>query len=219
MLSHQTAADHWGIRPSSSPRIHVTITSRNGRRRPGIVIHRPRRVPEDERAVHDGIAVTSVARTLLDLADVVRVSDLRKAVERSEKLRLFDRNAILDVLSEHGGRRTRTLAAALDQADFAHTRSELESDFLALCKRHGLPRPEVNVDVAGQEVDFFFRDHGLVVETDGWLHHRTRRAFEEDRRRDVALAKAGLRHVRLTHARIAREAPIVAGDLSSLLAL
>jgi hypothetical protein len=219
MVSHQTAGDDWGIRPNTSPRVHVTVTTRAGRARPGIVIHRPRRIPEEERATRGGLAITSVARTLLDLADVVSVPDLRKAVERSEKLRLFDRRDIETVLASHAGRRTRKLRAALDQADFGDTRSGLESDFLALCRAFGLPRPEANVEVAGHTVDFFFRDHRLVVETDGWHDHQTKRAFEDDRRRDVDYAKLGLKHVRLTHERIHAEAADVAGDLSSLLAL
>ena len=219
VLSHETAADHWNIRPSASPRIHVSIPSRSGRRRPGITIHRPRRLPAHEVALHEGLAITSVARTLLDLADVVGVPQLRRAIERADDLRLLEPQPVDDVLAEHPGRRVRKVERALAQADFGFKRSALESDFLALCKRYDLPRPEVNVQVAGHEVDFLFREQGLVVETDGWTTHRTRRAFEDDRRRDVDLARLGLRHIRLTHDRIAGEAAGVADDLSSLLAL
>lgn len=219
VLSHQTAADQWNIRPSSSPRIHVSIPSRSGRRRDRITIHRPRRLPAHEVTRRDGLAITTVARTLLDLTDAVSVADLRRAIERSEDLRLLDARHVERVIAEHPGRRTKKLERALHEADFGFKRSVLESDFLALCKRYGLPRPQVNVEVAGHEVDFFFAEHRLVVETDGWESHRTRRAFEQDRRRDVDYAKLGLQHIRLTHARIAREAADVADDLSSLLAL
>ena len=219
VLSHQTAAALWNIRPSSSPALHVTVPTLDGRRRPGIKIHRTRSLPAHEIGRRDGIAITSVARTLLDLTDVVGVPDLRKALERSEDVRLLDLREIQAVMAEHPGRRTKKLEQALDQADFGFKRSPLESDFLALCKRFGLPRPEVNVEVAGHEVDFYFRDQGLVVETDGWTTHGTRRAFETDRRRDIDYAKHGLQHIRLTHDRIAGEPADVAGDVSSLLAL
>lgn len=219
VLSHQTAADHWNIRPTASPRIHVSLTTRSGRRRPGIAIHRPRRLPTHEITRHEGLAVTTVARTLLDLADAVSVADLRKAIERSDDHKLFDGKQIHAVIAEHPGRRTKKLEKALDDADFGFKRSPLESDFLALCRRYGFPRPEVNVQVAGYEVDFFFREHRLVVETDGWTSHGRKRAFEADQVRDVAMAKAGLQHVRFSHDRIATKAEDVANDLSSLLAL
>ena len=219
VLSHGTAADELDIRRSSSPRIHVSIPDRSGRRRPGIVIHRPRRLPAHEVTRHDGLAVTTVARTLLDLADVLTLGALRKAIERADDRNLLDVQAVSVVIAEHPGRRIRKLGRALALADFAEKRSPLESDFLALCKRFGLPRPEVNVMVAGHEVDFFFPDARLVVETDGWETHGTKRAFKDDRRRDVAIAKAGLQHVRLTHDDIACEAERVAGDVSSLLAV
>lgn len=218
VLSHQTAAALWNIRPSSSPALHVTVPTLAGRRRPGIRIHRTRSLPSHDVGRQDGIAVTSVSRTLLDLADVVGSDDLRRALERSEDQRLLDLGDLQAVLAQPG-RRTKKLERALAQADFGSKRSALESDFLALCKRFGLPRPEVNVMVAGHEVDFLFRDQGLVVETDGWSTHGTRRAFERDRRRDIDLARHGLRHIRLTHDRIAHEAAGVAHDVGSLLAL
>ena len=219
VLSHQTAADEWNIRPSSSPRIHVSLATRSGRRRDGITIHRPRHLPAHEVTRHNDIAITTVARTLLDLADAVSVADLRKAIERSEDLRLLDTRDIERVIRDHNGRRIKKLERALEDADFGFKRSPLESDFLALCKRFGLPRPEVNVQVAGYEVDFFFPEHRLVVETDGWTTHGRRRAFEDDQIRDVAMAKAGLQHVRFSHRRITTQAEGVAQDLSSLLAL
>ena len=219
VLSHGTAGDEWNVRPNSSPRIHVSIPSRSGRRRPGITIHRPRRLPAHEVTRHDGLAITTVARTLLDLADVLTLGDLRKAIERADGRKILDVQAVHVVIAEHPGRRIRKLERALALADFAEKRSALESDFLALCKRFGLPRPEVNVSVAGHEVDFFFRQARLVVETDGWKTHGTRRAFEDDRRRDVDYARHGLQHIRLTHDRINDEAADVAGDVSSLLAV
>lgn len=142
----------------------MSLPTRSGRRRPGITIHRPRRLPAHEITRHDGIAITTVARTLLDLADAVGVAELRKAIERSDANKLFDGYQLQAVLAEHPGRRTKKLERALREADFGFKRSTLESDFLALCKRFGLPRPEVNVEIAGHEVDFFFHEQRLVVD-------------------------------------------------------
>jgi very-short-patch-repair endonuclease len=89
------------------------------------------------------------------------------------------------------------------------TRSELEVAFLELCRAHGLPRPRVNAHVEGLEVDFLFPAARLVVETDGWRFHKTRRDFEKDRARDAALATAGYRTLRFTDRQIARDAASV----------
>ena len=86
---------------------------------------------------------------------------------------------------------------------------------LALCHDHGLPRPKVNADVAGLEVDFVFADHRLAVEADSWTYHRTRRAFERDRERDAILARAGYRTLRFTHRQLTREPAMVADTLRS----
>lgn len=79
------------------------------------------------------------------------------------------------------------------------TRSELERAFLDLCRDHGLPTPEVNTILHGFEVDALFRSANLVVELDSYAYHRTRRSFEEDRARDLALKFHGIDVIRLTH--------------------
>ena len=106
-------------------------------------------------------------------------------------------------------------SALAQDGDPALTKSELEELMLALCHDHGLPRPKVNVDVAGLEVDFVFADHRLAVEADSWTYHRTRRAFERDRERDAILARAGYRTLRFTHRQLTREPAMVADTLRS----
>lgn len=82
------------------------------------------------------------------------------------------------------------------------TRSELERRFLLLCRQHRLPPPEVNVRIAGLLVDFAWRDHGLVVETDGYRFHRGHVAFEDDRSRDLRLRQAGFDVIRLSYRQV-----------------
>lgn len=209
LLSHEAAADHWGFRPSASPRIHVVVPTTNGRGVSGVVVHRTRRLRPFDVAVHDGIPVTSVGRTLLDLTRRHDTATLRKAIERAERLRIFDRREIEAI----PGRPWRRLLSALDQADPAPFRSDLESDFLALCRAAGLPAPEVNARVCDLEVDFLWRDQRVVVEVDGWAYHRSRRAFGEDRRRDVALTAEGLTVLRFADDDVGEDAVATVGRL------
>jgi very-short-patch-repair endonuclease len=97
------------------------------------------------------------------------------------------------------------------------TRSRLERRFLWLCRRHRLPRPEVNVVVGGCEVDFLWRSHSLVVEVDGWQAHGSRWSFETDRARDLALTAAGYRVVRFTYRQVIERGATVARDLRRLI--
>jgi very-short-patch-repair endonuclease len=132
--------------------------------------------------------------------------------------------AVQDALSHGRGRRG---AGALRSLLAEHgpdqiTRSELEERFLTLCREADLPRPAVNTRVEANgttyEVDFFWRAHQLIAETDGWGPHHTRAAFEADRRRDADLLLAGFRVVRLTWRQITREPGAVAATLRALLA-
>jgi very-short-patch-repair endonuclease len=101
--------------------------------------------------------------------------------------------------------------------DTDRTRTELEQRMLALCRRHRLPRPEVNVKLDRFEVDFLWRDQRLVVEVDGWGSHRTRTAFEEDRARDARLEVLGYRVVRFTWRQLSAEAASVVQTIRALL--
>jgi very-short-patch-repair endonuclease len=94
----------------------------------------------------------------------------------------------------------------------------LEAQFMALVRRHRLPRPEVNVQVDRHEVDFLWRDQRLVVEVDGWKSHRTRSAFEEDRARDARLKLLGFEVLRLTWRQIESDSAMVAATIRALLA-
>jgi very-short-patch-repair endonuclease len=97
------------------------------------------------------------------------------------------------------------------------TRSRLEERFIELCDDHGIPRPRANQRVAGYEVDFVWREQGLIAETDGWRHHRAWSVFEADRRRDALLTVRGWTVVRVTYARLLGEPAVVAGELHALL--
>jgi hypothetical protein len=154
--------------------------------------------------VEDGIPVTSVARTLLDLSAVLRPRDLAAAIDRAERLRILDLIAVVDVLDRARGRRG---AAALRRAIAAYEpstqRSELERRFKELLgTAPDIPRPSLNALVDGEtgthEVDAYWPERRLVVQLDGFEFHRTRRDRERDAASDADLELAGHRVMRFT---------------------
>ena len=202
VLSHRSAAALWGLRPSDSPRIDVTVPRTCGfRTMTTVVVHRPLRTPSP--MTHAGIPVTTPGRTLADLATAHPRRQLENAVEAAERLRLHVR-----IDDDHPG--ATRLRDVVDHGDLPFTRSELEDAFLDLCDRYGVPRPLVNSVQEGIEVDFCWPDHRLIVETDGHAHHGTRAAFERDRARDALLTARHWRVMRFTQARMRDDAAEVA---------
>lgn len=224
VLSHRSAANLWGLRPTDRTRVDVTTARAAKRCRPGIEAHRSLRLMADDVTALRGIPTTTVPRTLLDLADVVDRRALARAVERADALRLFDGAAMRAVLDRACGRRgAADLLRVLDSYDPASefTRSELEHRFLALCRAAGIPDPKVNLMVdlpdGPIEADFAWPEARLIVETDGHRTHGTRGAFERDRRRDQRLNCAGWRVLRFTWHQVGGNPEQVASTLQALL--
>ena len=220
VLSHGSAAAHLDLRPWGGGAIDVTVPYRTGRaRRAGLRIHRSTSLPSEETTVHDAIPVTTLARTLLDLADTTKRSTVQRAVERAEVLRSFDLRAIDATIERHpkrpGSSRLATVLA--DYVQDEPTRSEMENRFLSLCSEHGLPRPRVNPQIGIYTVDFLWPQRRLIVEADSRKHHATRAAFEADRARDAELTVAGYRVVRFTYRQIERDPAAVAATIDRLL--
>jgi hypothetical protein len=204
----------------------VDVTTRNGAGRglPGIQAHRSRTLLRRDVTVVDSIPCTTVARTLLDFAEVMPRRATERAFDQAEVLRLFDLRPQEDALARAGPRRgSRTVGALLAEHAVGETvtRRELEERFLALCDGVGRPRPDVNqwVAIAGEEwqVDFLWRPQQLIVEADSWTFHRTRQAFERDRERDQRLLLAGYRVLRFTWRQIVGDPARVAATLASAL--
>ncbi len=220
VLSHASAAALWELRGSSAALIDVT-TRRTGRARPGLRIHRPRTLRPDETTTKHGIPVTTPARTILDLAATLQAAHLENVLDRNEILELTDYPSLAALAGAHPGHRgARKLLVTLATHDAGTnlTRSGLEVLFRQLCHDHGLPAPRVNTTIHGKEVDFLFEAHRLIVETDSWRYHRTRRAFEEDRARDVLTMKAGYRTLRFTDRRLTDDPASVAAAIHAVLA-
>jgi very-short-patch-repair endonuclease len=198
------------------PRIDVTVPGSGGRGRRGVVIIHRGALPGGEVTRVDGIPVTSPARTVLDLAGFLPRRQLERVIDEAEYLRLD----LSDLRPRRGCRGSQTLKRVLAEhrPGTTRTRSELEERMLDLLHSRRLPTPEVNADIEGYEVDFVWHDQALIVETDGWRAHGTRRAFERDRRRDADLVSAGWRVLRFSYKRLEREPAWVAQRLSAALA-
>jgi very-short-patch-repair endonuclease len=215
-LSYFSAAVLWGLLREGGPRIDVTVPGGGGRRRRGAVIIHRSALPDSDVTVRDGIRVTTPARTLIDLADVLPRRRLERAFDEAAYLRLN-----LGGLRAIPGRRGRgVLQRVLEahQPGSTRTRSALEERMLSLCRSFRLPTPEVNAVVDGYLVDFVWRDQRLIVETDGWQAHGTRTAFERDRRRDAALLAAGWRVLRITYRQLESDPAEVAARIRAALA-
>ncbi|HVP02558.1 MAG TPA: type IV toxin-antitoxin system AbiEi family antitoxin domain-containing protein [Solirubrobacteraceae bacterium] len=223
-LAGRSAGALWGVLPAGAGPIEVT-TPQRGRSGPrGVLVHRTRVLAPDDTAIVDGIPVTSLARTLVDLAGVLDEDRLERAVHEAEVLRVLDVPEVIAAIDRLPGRRgTGRLRALLAQPSPGPTRRELERRFLALCRAGAIPQPRLNATVALPErlteVDALWSRERLVVELDGAGAHLTRRAFETDRRRDAMLAAEGYVVVRLTWRRVVHEQEATLAELRRILAV
>lgn len=222
VLSHRDAAALHGVRPPHDGAIDVTTTGR-GRVARGVRVHRTRTLDPADTTTRAGIPVTSVARTLVDLASVVQPHQLLAALNEAERRRVFDLRAI-----ERNAERLRTrrggghaaLRAALErlaESGVQLTRQELEERFRALVAEGELPPASLNAAVERFEVDAVWARQRLAVELDGWETHRTRDAFQRDRAKSNALTQAGWRVLRFTYADVVWRPARVAAQIGAVL--
>lgn len=222
LLSHRSAAALWGLaRPRGST---VDVTGRGGRQwrpgRSGICLHRGQ-IHAGEATERAGIPVTTVARTLFDLAEAVDREQLRRAWEEADRLKLLNLRAIERVCELGYGRHAlRPIRPLLAEARVpVTTRSPLEDRFAEFCREHlaDLPAPQTNVSILDHEVDAYWSSHRLAVEMDSWEFHGHRAAFERDRARDAKMQTAGYRVLRFTHRQLETEAPRITTQLRTML--
>jgi len=219
LLSYRSAAWLWGTSRSGPAPFDVTApVPRHGR--PPIRLHRARGLTAADRALVEGVPATSLPRTLLDNASVLRSRQLERQLERAEELRLFDLRAVESLLARtvgHPGHgRLRRALELYREPPF--TRSEFELRFLAAVAAAGLPRPSTGFNVAGYELDAYWSRERFAVELDSFGTHGGRAAFERDRLRQEELKLAGIELTRITDARFHREPAAVLERVSELLA-
>jgi very-short-patch-repair endonuclease len=206
VASHKTAAWIWELRRWRPETIHLTAPTRQRAKR-DFVVHFARLAPED-RAVVEGIPVTSVARTMLDLAPEESTRNLHRMMDRAEARKTFDRRRFDRLLARAGGHPGRVkLRHALGtfKPEHAVLRSDVERRFRDLVLAAGLPTPQTNVFVEGYELDAYWEAEGFAVEIDVYATHGSRLSFEEDRERADDLLLAGIELIRVTDVRLERE--------------
>jgi very-short-patch-repair endonuclease len=223
VLNHWNAGILWQCcrREDVAGPVDVSATRGDHFRRPGIRFHLLRTLRADEVTQLGGIPLTTVGRTVYDLASVADQRALERIVAEAFDLGITNRAELLSLLPRWSGRRGAIrLRALLDRdEDLAATRSRAEEDFLALIQKGELPAPAVNTTIGGHRVDFYWRAERFVVEIDGVAFHSSRRKFESDRRRDAELAAAGLRVVRVTWRQLVREREALLVRLTQALTL
>lgn len=219
-LSHRSAGVLLELLPSDGGLTHVICHDSRVRHHARVKGHRARNLDyELDCTIRNGIPVTNVARTLLDLAGSYTYEVADAAINAALDARLFDRDAVLDVCGRNRGHRGAghlSRRAAAVAAPELQTRSGLERRFLRFCRRHGLAEPEVNATVLGLEVDALWRSARLIVELDGRRYHDRAGAFETDRARDARLQAGGFRVVRVTGQRLHRDAGELVSQLRAL---
>jgi very-short-patch-repair endonuclease len=196
-LSHRSAAALWRLLPPAGGRVDVSVPTRGGRAaRVGIRLHRSRSLTSALVVERKGIPVTTPSRTIADLRRVAPAWQWRRAVRQAE---------------------IRGLKLELGETD--RTRSDLEGDFLRLCRRFDLPSPKVNVKVGRWTVDFLWRQERVAVETDSYDYHRGRVAFQDDHARDLDLRRHGFDVHRFSEDQVNERPADIAADLRDALGL
>jgi very-short-patch-repair endonuclease len=184
-------------------------------------------LPSDEITVHERIPVTTVPRTVLDLAAHSSVDEVEVAIRQVEFLRLDDPLSLPALIGRYPGRRgvarVRAALARVEALPVGRVRSPLETKFLPFLRRHRLPRPRLNDwIILGErqfQVDCHWAGTGQIVELDSWQAHGTRTAHREDRARDRVLRVAGYEVTRITWAQLDDEPEAIAADLRRLLGI
>jgi very-short-patch-repair endonuclease len=218
-LSHRDAAALHDLQQIGSGAVHVTAAKAHSL--PGVTCHTTRDPARLGGTTIDGIPVTSLERTILDLSTMVSDERLCGLLEELERRGLFDVHRLETEMrggvGHHGiGRLRRALRQVSSTPPT--TRSGLERDFLTLVRAAGLPEPSVNVVVVDELVDFHWPRQRVIVEVDSWRYHRSRRSFEDDRRRTNRFGLAGQLALRITDLRIANEPDAVVHELQAALA-
>ena len=214
LLSHGSAAALWGIGPEGTGRVDVSIRRHCGVSRPGIKVRVRARLSERDITERHGIPVTAPARTLIDQATELTPNRLERMVNEADKHDVIDPEALRAALDDYSGERgVKPLRALLDRLTFRLSDTELEVLFRPIATKADLPVPLTKEMVNGFEVDFYWPDLGLVVETDGWRYHRTASAQTRDALRDQTHTAAGTTPLRFSHYQVKYQPDYVRGIL------
>jgi very-short-patch-repair endonuclease len=225
VLSHYSAAALWKLRGHSERAVEVTIPHKSTSSKE--IRRHHKALPADEVTKEEGISVTTVPRTIFDLAATESRDVVESLLREAEYLEHRDALSLWDLVGRYPGRRgVRKVRMALERLQSeppGRRRRGLEERFAPFLRRYRLPLPRFNdwIPLDGRRycVDCHWPGTGEIVELDGWQGHGTRSAFREDRERDRKLRVAGYSVTHITWAQLDDEAEAVAADLRVLLGL
>jgi hypothetical protein len=204
MLSHRSAAELWGIGKEERGRIDLTVRREARIKREGLKVRARASLPDASVMRRDGVPVTNPIQTLIDLATELKPLKLERSVNQADVHDLVDPETLRRALDGYGGMPgVKTLRTMLDRHTFRLSDSDLEVLFRPLALAAGFPPPLTKHWLLGFETDFFFPDHGLIVETDGLRYHRTPAQQARMVKRDQKHTSHGYRVLRFTHWQIA----------------
>jgi len=220
MLSHQSAAALWEIGKEKRGVVDISVTRRCELRRPGLRVRGRPTLAAGDVLSRDGIPATSPVQTLVDLATELTPLGVERAVNEADKHDLIDPETLRLALDSYAGQPgAPLLRSLLDKRTFRLSDSGLEILFRPIAARANLPPPLSKQIVNGFEVDFFWPDLGLVIETDGLRYHRTPSTQARDAQRDRAHVLAGMTPLRFTHYEIKYEPAQVQAELTDAAAM
>lgn len=221
-LSHISAAAVWGIlEPEGGPVAVTIVASNSGRRRSGIEVHHSRDLVARDLSIHEGLPLTSTARTLLDLAGRLDTRSLERVLDEALMVRKsVTRSQVLDILGRANGHAGASMLRAFmaRRSNSKITHSQAERKCLELIRKARLPEPQTQVNLAGYKVDLLWPDHRVVFEIDGYTFHTGRYAFDRDRRKDAALKAAGYDPNRLSRDQVMFEPYFAVAAIAAALA-
>ena len=216
LLSHRSAAALWEIAPVLGGKT-IEVTAGAWLRRSGIRVHRRRDLGPEHRRKVDGIPVTDLVSTLVDLASSSKDWQVEHAISEADRIELIEPEDLRRAVAALGPRPGMARMKRVLGLD-ALTDTGLERRFLEIVRAAKLPLPETQVALNGYRVDFYWPSLGLVVETDGWRHHRTSGEQATDRRRDQTHMTSGLTTVRFGEDQIRYEPDYVRRTLATVIA-
>lgn len=215
-LSHGSAMTLWGFWWRWDEPFDVTVA---GDRRPSnINVHRSTTLLRRDIRVIEGIRVTSIARTLLDMASRTRQKSLTRYINDSRRTKRLTLQDLADVAARCPTHPGAPILGEYAASEHNWTRSALEDRFLPFLKRYGFPKPFININLIGYEVDVYFPVERVIVERDGWSFHRYRRSFENDREQDATMLRHRIVTIRVTDERLDNSPDEEADRLHEILA-
>jgi hypothetical protein len=161
------------------------------RRIQGVITHRSSTISARDRWSHNGIPCTTIARTLVSLAESFPEEELARACHQATVLYRTQPEDVEAVLARHPNAQGATILRRILRGDTKTTLSKLERRFLQLLRANGLELPETNKEHQGRYIDCRWPARHLTVELDSYRYHATRHAWEQDRQREREARRRG----------------------------